>query len=520
MLTFARRPSWHWNECCSIHKARAMDKTNYDVVIVGAGVAGLYAALELPRNMKVLILAKERLDISNSYLAQGGIAAAIGKRDKKKYHIRDTMKAGAGINEIEAVETIVNEAENNIDELHELGVAFDKESGEIALTKEGGHSRFRILHIDGDATGKGLVQALLVEVQKRENLELMRAFCEDLIIEDGACAGIKVLGAGGEAEIRCQRLLIATGGIGAVYGITTNAMGATGDGIAMAKRAGAVIKDMEFVQFHPTVYYTDEKRRFLISEAVRGEGALLRNEKNIRFMPPIDKRAELAPRDVVSRAIYEELKHQELPYVYLDATCIDEDHLLKRFPNIFERCLEYGQDMRRDMIPVSPAQHYGIGGIRTDLLGRTSIKRLYACGESACTGVHGANRLASNSLLEALVFAKRAAGDIQECIECAGTYPPLDWHHVDLEARRDYREDRIALQETMTQEAGIVRTVKGMQKGLKKIKKLREVWEQCNGHNRASLEMRNLIIVSECILEAAIRREKSVGTHFVEESDE
>jgi L-aspartate oxidase len=497
-----------------------MKNNNYDVVIIGAGVAGLYAALELPREMKVLVLAKERLEISNSYLAQGGIAAAIGKRDKKQYHIQDTINAGSGINEYEAVETIVNEAEKNIDELHELGVAFDKESGEIALTKEGGHSRFRILHIDGDATGKGLVRALMIEVQKRDNLEIMRAFCEDLIIEDGACVGIRLLGAGGEAEIRCQRLMIATGGIGAVYGITTNALGATGDGIAMAKQAGAIIKDMEFVQFHPTVYYSDEKRRFLISEAVRGEGALLRNEKNERFMPPIDKRAELAPRDIVSRAIYEELKHQELPHVFLDATCIPEKHLLKRFPSIFERCMEYGQDMRKDMIPVSPAQHYGIGGIRTDLLGRTSIDNLYACGESACTGVHGANRLASNSLLEAVVFAKRAAKDIQDNIKSDTEYAPLEWKQIDLESKHDYDDDRILLQETMTAEAGIVRTEKGMRLGLRKIAELRKIWEECDGKNRASLEMRNLIIVSECILEAAIERQESVGTHFVEESDE
>lgn len=497
-----------------------MKNNNYDVIIVGAGVAGLYAALELPKDLKVLVLVKERLDISNSYLAQGGIAAAIGKKDKKKYHIQDTMKAGAGINEIEAVETVINEAEKNIDELHELGVTFDRESGEIALTKEGGHSRFRILHIDGDATGRGLVKALLVEVGKRNNLELLRAFCEDLLIEDGVCTGIRVLGAGGQAEIRCQRLMIATGGVGGVYGITTNADGATGDGIAMAKRAGATIKDMEFIQFHPTVYFSDEKRRFLISEAVRGEGALLRNEKGIRFMPPLDKRAELAPRDIVSRAIYEELKHQDLPYVYLDATCIATEHLLKRFPNIFERCMEYGQDMRKDMIPVSPAQHYCIGGIKTDLFGRTSIEHLYACGESSCTGLHGANRLASNSLLEAVVFAKRAAKDMQDSIEKASEFAPINWKQVNLEETYDYVEERRELQETMTQEAGIVRTVKGMRKGLDKVAEIREIWEKYQGRNRASMEMLNMIITSECILEAAIERHESVGTHFVEESNE
>ncbi len=494
-----------------------MEKLHFDVIIIGTGVAGLYAALELPETLRILLLAKEEMDVSNSFLAQGGIAAAIGKQDKKEYHIQDTLNAGGGICEIEAVETIVNEAEKNIHELHDLGVDFDLESGELALTKEGGHSRFRILHIDGDATGKGLVQALLLELKKRTNITMMRSFCKDLLVKDNTCYGVEIIETNKKANLCAQKIIVATGGIGSLYGITTNALGATGDGIAMAYLAGATIKDMEFIQFHPTVYYSDEKRRFLISEAVRGEGALLRNERMERFMPLIDKRGELAPRDIVSRAINDQIKHQTIPYVYLDATCIAEEHLMKRFPNIFQRCLEYGKDMRKDMIPVSPAQHYCIGGIRTDLKGRSSIHNLYACGESACTGVHGANRLASNSLLEAVVFAKRAAKDIQESITALIELKDIVWEKISVSPAHDYQASRQLLQDLMLQDAGIVRSEKGLNTAKRKLQGMKREWMQYDGLSRASLEIRNMILVSELIVESALQRSTSVGTHYLEE---
>lgn len=489
---------------------------SYDIVILGAGVAGLYAALTFRPEYRVLVVSKEDVDVSNSYLAQGGIAAAIGKTDNTRYHLDDTLRVGGGICNVAAVEAMVAEAERSIHDLHRLGVSFDTESGELALTREGGHSRFRILHVDGDATGRGLVQALSLELAKRENIHFLKGFSMSLLMENGGCRGVRVLDDQREYRVYAPLTILATGGIGMAYGVTTNAPGATGDGIAMAWEAGAAIFSMEFIQFHPTVFYSEERRRFLISEAVRGEGALLRNQAGERFMPLVDSRAELAPRDVVSRAIDREIQKQNDPFVSLDATVIPAEHLRYRFPNIYARCLEYGKDMCREMIPVSPAQHYCIGGVATDLHGQTTIKHLYAIGESACTGVHGANRLASNSLLEAVVFAKRAAVHIMGSLPPGTGSGPVQRKDRAPAKEPDHTASLQCLQETMWHDAGIVRTERGLQRAQKQIGAIAEALGG-DPDTRATREMHNLLRVSSLIVEAARQRKESIGTHYLEE---
>ena len=488
---------------------------NYDVIIVGGGIAGCYAALSFDSTVKVLILTKEDFQESNTYLAQGGIAAVIDKDDKTSYHVKDTMVAGAGINDISAVRTIVEEAEQNIHILHELGVNFDEELGEYALTREGGHSRDRILHIDGDATGQGLIRALVPELRHRENISIKKRFCLDLIIEEGKCKGIRVLDQEQNViEIFAQAVILATGGVGMVYGVTTNATTSTGDGIAVAARAGAEIIDMEFIQFHPTVFYSEERQRFLISEAVRGEGALLRNIHHERFMPSYDERAELAPRDVVSRAILEEMEKTQSKFVYLDATVIPREHLLKRFPTINRKCLEYGIDITKDFIPVAPSQHYCIGGIKTDTYGKTNIDGLYSCGETACTGLHGANRLASNSLLEGVVVGKRTAESIEAHLEKV-SYEPEKIAYQRKASNQDYSKDRVRIQNIMLKYAGILRTEAGLIEAERQLAELtREISDRAT-FSREYFETMNILLVAGLILSHALKRKDSIGTHYM-----
>ena len=488
---------------------------NYDVIIVGGGIAGCYAALSFDSKVKVLILTKEDFQESNTYLAQGGIAAVIDKDDKTSYHVHDTLVAGAGINDISAVRTIVQEAEHNIHILHELGVNFDEESGEYALTREGGHSRDRILHIDGDATGQGLIRALVPELRHRKNIYVKKSFCLDLIVEDQQCKGIRVLDEDQSIiEISAQAVILATGGVGMIYGVTTNATTSTGDGIAVAARAGAEIIDMEFIQFHPTVFFSEDRQRFLISEAMRGEGALLRNINGERFMPSYDDRAELAPRDVVSRAILEELDKTHSKFVYLDATVIPKEHLLKRFPTINRRCLEYGIDITKDYIPVAPSQHYCIGGIKTDTYGRTNIKGLYSCGETACTGLHGANRLASNSLLEGVVVGKRTATSIQSQLL------PVHYEKERSTEQRqgpegDFSEDRVRIQNIMLRYAGILRTEPGLREAEIQLNEIGKEVSARATFSRSYFETMNILLVAQLIIHHALKRKDSIGTHYM-----
>lgn len=489
---------------------------NYDVIIVGGGIAGCYAALSFDPTVKILILTKEKFEESNTYLAQGGIAAVIDKDDKTSYHVEDTLVAGAGINDISAVRTIVEEAEQNINNLHELGVNFDEESGEYALTREGGHSRDRILHIDGDATGRGLIQALVPELRQRKNIFIKKSFCLDLIVEDYKCKGIRVLDEDQcVVELYSQAVILATGGVGMIYGVTTNAATSTGDGIAVAARAGAEIIDMEFIQFHPTVFYSEERQRFLISEAVRGEGALLRNVNNERFMPLYDERAELAPRDVVSRAILEEMEKTGSKFVYLDATVIPKAHLLKRFPTINRKCHEYGIDITKDFIPVAPSQHYCIGGIKTDTYGRTNMEGLYSCGETACTGLHGANRLASNSLLEGVVVGKRTAEFIQAALV------PTSYEAEKPICKKEsqsgnYDDARVKIQNIMLKYAGIIRTEAGLMEAKRQLAKVNDELTARATYSRAYFETMNILLVAGLIINHALKRKDSIGTHYMQ----
>ena len=388
-----------------------------DVLIIGCGVGGLNTALSLPSNLNVIVLAKKSNTDSNSSLAQGGVAAVLDKEnDSFELHINDTMIAGKHANDIDAVTTLVHEGPAEIYKIIEYGVELDKKpDGELNLTLEGGHSRRRIVH-HKDTTGAEMVRAMVAEAQTRKNITIIEntPVFKLTRVKSGICAHI--LTGDGQDEIFSSYCVLATGGIGRVYKYTTNPKVATGDGIRLAFELGARIKDLSFVQFHPTAFNSDDNEQFLISEAVRGEGAYLLNCNKERFMHRYDERLELAPRDVVSKSIIIESRRTGSNNFYLDITHRDKEYLLNRFPGIYQGCLKYSVDITKDLIPIFPCQHYLMGGIETDLNAKTTLPRLYAAGECACTGVHGKNRLASNSLLEALVFGRRAAEDIMRCI--------------------------------------------------------------------------------------------------------
>ena len=384
-----------------------------DFIVVGAGVAGLRAAIALAEAGKVLVLAKQELTESATQYAQGGIAVALSDEDEISLHLQDTISAGDGIVNVEAAHVLVEEGPERIQELIDWGTQFDRKGTKLTFTREAAHSRDRILHAHGDSTGREIGRALYAKASTLKNISFSEfEFTARLCVDSGRVTGVSLISGAGESHtVTSGAVLLATGGAGHVYSNTTNPAVATADGVAMAYRAGAEISDMEFVQFHPTALYIKNAPRFLLSEALRGEGAVLRNSELHRFMPKYHEAGELAPRDVVARAIAHELEVCRLkePVVYLDLTHLKADHIKTRFPRIYETCLKYNVDLTVDQVPIRPAAHYLMGGIRTDLDGRSSLPGLYAAGEAACTGVHGANRLASNSLLEGLVFGARAA---------------------------------------------------------------------------------------------------------------
>lgn len=491
-----------------------------DVLIVGSGIAGLYAALQLDPTLNVIVLTKDRIEESNSYLAQGGIAAVIDQEnDKLEDHLNDTIRAGAGICDLQALEVLVEEAAPNITNLQRLGVSFDQENGKLSLTREGGHGRSRILHIDGDATGKGVTDVLIRNVQSRSNIKVIEyCFCVDLLMQNNRCIGVVALEENKLNYYYARSVILATGGIGMIYGITTNACTLTGDAITMAERLGAEIKDMEFIQFHPTVFYSKGNKRFLISEAVRGEGAVLKNINGERFMHKYDERQDLAPRDIVSRAIVSEMGKTQAEHVFLDLTHLDRAYIFKRFPNITAKCKEYGIDISSQMIPVCPAQHYLMGGIRTDLWARTSISGLYACGETSCTGVHGANRLASNSLLEALVFANRAAQMITASIE---KYEVVSMDRVESNGALpvescDVRAEKAKIQMIMRKYAGIIRSKEGLHNCYQMLSEIENTLQKKKCLNKEFMECFNMVSTAKLITRQAMRRRESIGAHYLE----
>ncbi len=505
-----------------------IESEKWDVVVIGSGVAGLYSAVNLDPSLKVCILSKETMDENNSYLAQGGIAAAIGEDDMPEYHFKDTIKAGAGHCNEAAVNVLVEEAPKDIELLCELGTNFDRNpDGTLTRTREGGHGRFRIVHALGDATGKEVVDSLLRVCRKRENITIKEnCFVIDILVSEGRCAGV-LIAAGSDTEatkkvLYCRSIICASGGIGQVYRNTTNSEVVTGDGISMAYRAGAVLSDMEFVQFHPTAFYNPDKKgsRFLISEAVRGEGGILLNINHERFMHKYNEMGEIAPRDIVSRSIFSEMKKTSSDHVYLDITHKDPDYLRKRFPTIYERCLKEGVDITKDYIPVSPVQHYFMGGIKTDLFARTNIEGLYACGEAANTGVHGANRLASNSLLEGLVFGRRAAADINNKLPNLELLEPHIINNSRISGKAvDTAEIRSEIKTLMDAHAGIEKNGPDMEKALQRIDKITGKLEGADLESIKAMETLNMAYIASLILKSALARKKNCGSHYRTDSE-
>src|SRR6185312_12697622 len=398
-----------------------------DFIVVGGGIAGLRAAIGLADAGRVLVVTKQEVTESNTQYAQGGIAVALSDDDEVELHLQDTIDAGDGLVDIEAARVLVEEGPQRIQELIEWGTQFDRSGSRLSFTREGAHSRSRILHAHGDSTGREIGRALIARARAIPQISFTEfEFTADLCVSDDRVTGVFLLSPDGtQTSVSAKAVLLATGGAGQVYSDTTNPSVATGDGIAMAYRAGAAISDMEFFQFHPTALSVSGAPRFLLSEALRGESALLLNPARVRFMPQYHPMAELAPRDVVARAIVQEIavSKKAQATAYLDMRHLDAAILRARFPRIYSTCQQYGIDITRDLIPVRPAAHYLMGGIRTDLRGRSSISRLYAAGETACTGVHGANRLASNSLLEGLVFGARVAEAMREERAAVGVLP-------------------------------------------------------------------------------------------------
>jgi L-aspartate oxidase len=490
-----------------------------DFIVVGAGVAGLRAAIELANAGRVLVLAKLEYTESATQYAQGGIAAALSDEDEISLHFQDTINAGDGIVNPDAAHVLVQEGPGRIEELIAWGTQFDRNGTKLDFTREGAHSRDRILHAHGDSTGQEIGRALYFKAKSLRNISICEfEFATDLIVEDGRVTGLHLLDQSGAVHpVRAAAVLLATGGLGHVYKETTNPSVATGDGVAMAFRAGAEISDMEFVQFHPTALYVKGAPRFLLSEALRGEGAILRNDTMTRFMPKYHSMGELAPRDVVARAIAHELavSSSKDPVVYLDLTHKNAEHLRKRFPRIYETCLKYNVDIGSEMIPVRPAVHYAMGGVRTDLDGRTSMDGLYAAGEVACTGVHGANRLASNSLLEGLVFGARSARSMAEEAELKPAAKKKQSENRSSALATDSKlADGIIrqLQEIMWRDAGIVRSAETLDRGIQGLRKLELSLPA--GCGRRCFEARNIWQTGMLIAQSALARLESRGAHY------
>lgn len=517
-----------------------------DYLIIGSGIAGLSLALKLSTLGKVTIITKKHKADSNTNYAQGGIAAVMGTNDNFELHIADTLDCGAGLCNVNAVKKIVYQGPGRINELMKLGAHFSKERGKLLLGKEGGHSRNRIIHAD-DLTGKEIERALLNAIAINKKINIFEYyFSIDLITDKNLkrksgnknkCYGVYALNVRTNKveKIIAGKTILATGGAGQVYLYTTNPAIATGDGVAMAYRAGSKIANMEFIQFHPTSFYepdrTDKSQVFLISEAVRGAGAVLKTIRGKEFMGKYDKRKSLAPRDIVARAIDNEMKKSGDKYVCLDLKDIGEEKIKKEFPNIYRYCLNKGIDITKEMIPVVPAAHYSCGGVKTDLHGRTSIENLFASGEVTMTGVHGANRLASNSLLEAMVFSNEIFEYIkhlsfnvkhQALDELKKIFSNVyDWNEDGTENPEEMiliSHDKKEIKEVMNDFVGIVRNTIRLERALRRIKMMMdeiEVFYKKTKINVELLELRNLVTVAYIIIISAMKRKESRGLHFM-----
>ena len=502
-----------------------------DYAVVGSGIAGLRAAIELSAAGSVLVLAKSDLSDSATAWAQGGIAVALSDEDEIGLHEQDTLNAGDGLCRPEAVALLVEEGPKYITQLIEWGTEFDRAGTKLAFTREAAHSRSRILHAHGDSTGREISRALLARAHMIPRLHLRaHAFTSDLIIEKDHVVGLRFLDEtdGSQHEVRAGAVLLATGGLGQVYRETTNPEVATGDGMAIAYEAGAVLSDMEFVQFHPTALAIKGAPRFLLSEALRGEGGILRNIHLERFMKRYNEAQELASRDIVARAIVAEMHRTHSEHVYLDMTKKSQEFLKKRFPRIYETCLSYGLDLATDVAPVCPAAHYMMGGVKTDLWGRTSLPGLYSAGETAATGVHGANRLASNSLLEGLVFGARSGQAMMQDAPAgkrhAGALPgspaPLPGNSTTTPNNSSKAAAKPSLacatlmkiRDVMWRDVGILRSGKELTEGIEQLQALELPKSEKPG--RAGHELRNLHTLALLIARSALAREESRGSHY------
>jgi L-aspartate oxidase len=491
-----------------------------DVLVIGGGIAGLRATMALDPRLTALVVTKDQLQESNSSYAQGGIAGVLGVDDTFENHVEDTLIAGAGLCDREVVEMVVREAPHHIRQLIEWGTSFDEFEGELLLGREGGHSHNRIVHALGDATGQEIMRAMIARARSVLQAQIWpNTFTIDLLTNDGACCGALVWNERhGKTYVWAKRTILATGGAGQIFRETTNPAVATGDGHAAAYRAGAELTDMEFMQFHPTVLYIAGSSRSLITEAMRGEGGLLIDFHGRRFMPQSDPRAELAPRDVVSQAISDTMDRTHHPCVYLDMSHLDAEKVRKRFPGIAARCREFGIDIAVDRIPVRPGAHYLVGGVKVDEYGRTSLKGLLGAGEVTSSGLHGANRLASNSLLEGLVYGARAG----ETASAAALTMPDSFTATPLENKPippprehlDLQDIRNSLKSLMWRAAGVRRNGEALREAARTIEGWQRYALSHQFNNPQGWELQNMLTVSRVMIGAALRREESRGVHL------
>ncbi len=502
-----------------------------DILVLGSGAAGLRAAIEAAPGAKVVVVAKQSCEETNTLYAQGGIAAVLDVGDSIEEHARDTIKAGQGLCRKDVVETIISEGPDCIKELAAWGARFDRSGGNLAFAREGGHSRARVVHARGDATGGEIMATLIRKARSLENIRWLEdAFAVDLITDDarrtqqgaqgGACCGAVIYRDGALMALWAKKIILATGGCGRIYRETTNPPIATGDGLAMAYRAGADLANMEFVQFHPTTLYVAGASRTLISEAVRGEGARLVTSDGREFMKDYDLLGDLAPRDIVSRAILREMSSTGDTSAYLDLSRINHKHFATRFPNITRLCASFDIDIRKDLVPVRPSAHYLVGGVRTDLEGRTSVRHLLAAGEAAHTGFHGANRLGSNSLLEAIVMGRRAGRRAaQEAAKRKKDAKPVSllpakgraWDEapsIDLKDMLD------SLRSLLWRSGGIIRNGADLSRALSKIRFWQTYVLPRQFDSPRGWELQNMLVLAEIIVHSALLRQESRGVHY------
>ncbi|MGQ0794444.1 MAG: L-aspartate oxidase [Deltaproteobacteria bacterium] len=504
-------------------KRNSPRELQFDFLIVGSGIAGLYAALYASKFGRVALITKSTLEESNSFWAQGGIAAVMDPEDSTLLHLEDTVQAGRGLCNEEAARILVDEGRARVLDLIALGMKFDSGERGLELGLEGGHRKRRVLHAGGNSTGKEIVQFLIASVKANTGIEVFERLTVSSLASDGKrCFGAWAYGESNNSPVvfASASTILATGGASALYERTTNPPSAVGEGIALAYRAGAELRDMEFIQFHPTALYTNGGASFLISEAVRGEGAHLINHRGERFAVDYHELGELAPRDVVSRAIFSEMRKSGSECVFLTLKRLNGDYIKRRFSNIYEACLNLGVNITEDLIPVAPAAHYTIGGVRTGLTGETSLSGLFASGEVACTGVHGANRLASNSLLECIVFAKRAVdGAIASRAESASLPDGEGWADMEFSPKPPDKERFSLIREgvcrIMTRGVGIIRSADGLRQVISSLDGFMLDGKNLGGGLRLKLE--NMITVSSLIAKSALQRTESRGAHIRED---